>query len=72
MIRYADSNISVLGPAPAPISRLRGNFRWQALIRGPSAFKLREITHKVWPALNVIAKRYYSSLTVNVDPLTIM
>ena len=72
LIRYADSNISVLGPAPAPISRLRGDFRWQALIRGPSAFKLREITHKVWPALNVTAKRYYSSLTVNVDPLTIM
>ena len=72
LIRYADSNISVLGPAPAPISRLRGNFRWQALLRGPSASKLREITHKVWPALNVVAKRYYSSLTVNVDPLTIM
>jgi len=72
LIRYVDSNISVLGPAPAPISRLRGTFRWQALLRGPSAFRLREITHNVWPVLNASAKRYYSSLTVNVDPLTIM
>lgn len=72
LIRHVDSKVFVLGPAPAPISRLRGMFRWQALVRGPSAFRLREITHNVWPVLNVIAKRYYSSLTVNVDPLTIM
>ena len=72
LIRRANSNISVLGPAPAPISKLRGSYRWQVLLRGCSAASLREITQCAWAALNASAKNYNSSLTVNVDPLTIM
>jgi primosomal protein N' (replication factor Y) len=34
------ANLSLIGPAPAFISRLRGRFRWQLILRGsePSAF----------------------------------
>src|SRR5690606_39170334 len=32
----------VLGPAPAPIPRLRGNVRWHLLLKGPDAALLRE------------------------------
>ena len=34
-------NTVVLGPAPAPLARLRDQFRWQALLLGPSARDLR-------------------------------
>ncbi|MFC1992121.1 hypothetical protein ACFLVC_05330, partial [Chloroflexota bacterium] len=34
------ADLSIIGPAPAFIHRLRGRFRWQLMLRGfdPSAF----------------------------------
>ena len=30
------SDVSLIGPAPAFIHRLRGRFRWQLMLRGPA------------------------------------
>ncbi|MDA0659963.1 MAG: primosomal protein N' [Planctomycetota bacterium] len=37
------AGIRVLGPAPAPIARLRGLFRFHALVQGPDADQLRQL-----------------------------
>ncbi|MSR84748.1 MAG: primosomal protein N' [Candidatus Latescibacteria bacterium] len=63
---------ALLGPAPAPLARLRGRYRWQALLRGASAAQLHGWTVQALPAMREAARRHQAALTVNVDPLTLM
>ena len=36
-VRAGKEKVAVLGPAPAPLVRLRGLYRWQVLLKGPHA-----------------------------------
>ena len=66
-----DSGIRVLGPAPAPISRIRSEYRFQVLIKAQSRARARE-------ALDVAMDRVTSaghsprSISVEVDPMNLM
>ena len=50
-------DLSLIGPAPAFIRRLRGRFRWQLILRGaePSSFLSQIPTPQGW--------------TVDIDPM---
>jgi len=43
------SGIAMLGPAPAPLERLRGRSRWQLLFRAPAAADLRRVHRALEP-----------------------
>jgi len=54
--------VQILGPAPAPLKRIRGQHRWQLLLKGPSAAALRKLARAVmdessrwppWPGVRV-------------------
>jgi primosomal protein N' (replication factor Y) (superfamily II helicase) len=64
-------DLMILGPAPAPLARLRGSFRYQTLLRCGSA---QQLHHTVARHLRQLRETCPSSveLTVNVDPMTIM
>jgi primosomal protein N' (replication factor Y) len=70
-IAARDSGIRVLGPAPAPISRIRSEYRFQVLIKAQSRSRARE-------ALDVAMDRVTSaghnprSISVEVDPMNLM
>ncbi len=72
LLPLLDSATVLLGPAPAPLPRLRGAYRWQALLRGDTAQRLRGAARGAWEQMNQIAQRHGAVLTVNVDPLTMM
>ncbi len=63
--------IKVLGPAEAPVARLKREFRYQLLIKAASRKRLNEILGQLrrhalearWPA---------TSLVIDVDPLTLV
>jgi|LSQX01.2.fsa_nt_gb primosomal protein N' (replication factor Y) len=57
-----------MGPAPAPLTRLRGRYRFHLLLKGPSIERLREILTDALEALGDDA----SAVTVDVDPLDMM
>ena len=59
----ACAGVSVLGPAPAPLSRLRGRYRFLALLKGPDAAQVREVAR----ALAAAAARLPSPLHAVVD-----
>ena len=65
------SGIRVLGPAPAAISRIRGEYRFQVLIKAQGRTRARE-------ALDVAMDRVTSaghglrSISVEVDPINLM
>jgi len=42
----------LLGPAPAPIAKIRGKYRYHALLQGPDGDLLRSITHAASVDLN--------------------
>ena len=65
----ARRGIGVLGPAPAPIERLQGRYRWHVLVRGAAA--------PVGRALRAAARGFHPKgtdvrLTLDRDPLHLM
>jgi primosomal protein N' (replication factor Y) len=66
-----DRKCRVLGPAPAPLSRLKGEHRFQLLIKSRSRKHLREVADA---ALKKVAEGGMNLRTVNleIDPVSIM
>jgi primosomal protein N' (replication factor Y) len=58
----------VLGPAPAPLGKLRGEYRAQFLVKGANRRRMREALVGVLAARPELARR----TTVDVDPLSVL
>jgi len=61
-------DILVLGPAPAPLGRLRGEYRAQLLIKGASRKKIREALQSALAARPDLQRR----VVVDIDPLSVL
>ncbi|HEY2986862.1 MAG TPA: primosomal protein N' [Candidatus Binatia bacterium] len=62
-------DIEVLGPAPAPITKLRGRYRWQILLKGkkgPALLRLAGQTRTVVP------RSMHVRLHIDVDPYNML
>jgi primosomal protein N' (replication factor Y) len=59
--------MTVLGPAPAPLSRLRGEYRAQLLIKGTNRRRMRDAVVAAIAGRPDLARR----TVVDVDPLTV-
>jgi len=70
--RGLDEHALLLGPGPAPLARLRGHFRWQALLRGKSVRHLHQLVASALPTMRETAKNHATTFAINVDPLTMM
>jgi primosomal protein N' (replication factor Y) len=64
--------VAVLGPAPAPLARLRGNYRWQSLLVGSSGRDLRATAAAVLDDLRTAASRHDVDVAAVVDPQSTM
>jgi primosomal protein N' (replication factor Y) len=60
------ANLRVSGPAPAPFERLRGEWRFQLLLRGPSAAHIHDLLKAVLPT------RSPSDIVVDIDPFQLL
>ncbi len=62
--------VRVLGPAPAPISRLRGYYRWQILLFAKRAVDI----HSIVKASGLKFGRYskYGRVVVDIDPVDLL
>jgi primosomal protein N' (replication factor Y) (superfamily II helicase) len=67
-----DRRLSVLGPAPAPIERLRGRHRWQVLCRASSGALLRRHVGAVREHLRGAARAAAVRVIVDVDPQSML
>ncbi len=70
--RTGPAGVSVLGPAPAPLARLRGRYRWQVLLAGPAGRQLRGTAVAALGAMHREASRCGVDLGVVVDPQSTM
>ncbi len=64
----AGNSFAVLGPAPAPLGKLRGEFRVQILTKGANRTRMRAALQAVLAARPDLAKR----TTVDIDPLSVL
>lgn len=66
-----DRKCRILGPAPAPLSRLKGEHRFQMLIKARSRKSLREVADAAMKAVadNGVNLR---SINLEIDPVSIM
>jgi primosomal protein N' (replication factor Y) len=65
-------SVDVLGPAPAPIERLRGWYRWQALIRGTSSATMRAVVGSALAAVRDHLRAKRTRIVVDVDPTNML
>jgi primosomal protein N' (replication factor Y) len=64
----ATAGLTVLGPAPAPLVRLRGEHRVQFLVKGTRRIDMRRALEAALAAMPQVRRR----VTVDVDPLTVL
>ena len=66
-----DSTLRILGPAPAPISRIKGEHRFQILIKARSRARAREALDM---AMTKLLARGVNprSISIEVDPVSLM
>jgi primosomal protein N' (replication factor Y) (superfamily II helicase) len=68
----AASAFTVLGPAPAPLERLRGRYRRQILLRGRNGSALRRAAREIIAAFYGSARKHSIRLIVDVDPYNML
>ncbi|MBI2987322.1 MAG: primosomal protein N' [Deltaproteobacteria bacterium] len=61
--------IEILGPAPAPITKLRGRYRWQILLKGKSGMSLLEFAGQ---ARAILPRSRSARLYIDVDPYNML
>jgi primosomal protein N' (replication factor Y) len=64
LLSRREKGISVLGPAPAPLSRLQGRYRWQLLLKGADRRPLHDLCRQLTSSREAGPVK----LTVDVDP----
>jgi primosomal protein N' (replication factor Y) len=64
----ATSKFAMLGPAPAPLGRLRGEYRVQFFLKGTRRAEMRTALNTVLAAIPEVRRR----ITVDVDPLSVL
>ena len=60
--------IRVLGPAPAPLARLRGRYRWQLLLKGGEVGPLHRLCRQICADFAKLPGASTVKLTLDVDP----
>jgi primosomal protein N' (replication factor Y) len=61
--------VRVLGPAPAPITRLRDRFRWHLQVQGPDGDSLRELVRRATAGLQTPDNVAW---IIDVDPVEML
>jgi len=64
----AGRGVRVLGPAPAPLSKLRGEYRVQFLMKSPNRRKMRDALLAALAERPELARR----TIVDVDPISVL
>jgi primosomal protein N' (replication factor Y) len=64
-----DSDLTVLGPAPCPLSRLRGKYRWHLLLKAADTDTLRARLRIAFHGLNGSER---AGLSIDIDPISLL
>ena len=66
-----DRSCRILGPAPAPLARLRNEFRFHVLVKSRSRKQMRTVIDKAWTSLET-AGHDLRHVSLEIDPVSMM
>ncbi len=64
--------MGILGPAPAPLSKIKSRYRWQLLIKTRSITNASSLIRKILEEEKNAKKKKEVRITVNVDPMDML
>ncbi|WP_425807187.1 primosomal protein N' [Desulfitobacterium sp. Sab5] len=67
----ANDKVTILGPAPAVLSRIKDKFRWQLVVKGKRLDKLRAFLHQGVQKYALDSSSQGVQLNIEVDPLSV-
>lgn len=62
------SDPEILGPAPAPLTRIRDRYRWQILVKGSRLESLHVFLHRIEAEIPALSKSGKVRIMLDVDP----
>jgi primosomal protein N' (replication factor Y) len=65
------SQLQVIGPAAAPLARLKGHYRYQVIVKGASRRRLSDALNEAAAAL-AVEKISTKDLVIDMDPVTLI
>jgi primosomal protein N' (replication factor Y) len=66
------ATLRVLGPAPAPIERIKRRYRWQVMVKSPELKELRSALAAAHSALALSAERASVRVMLDIDPINML
>lgn len=67
--RQKRSEVCILGPAPAPLARIKRRWRWHVVVRGPQDGEVQRLVHAGIASLPVADR---DALAVDADPMAML
>ena len=67
--KYGKETFSVMGAVEAPIPRIRGEYRWQVLLKGKSPSSMRAALGMVDSSCGLLARKGKVKVDIDVDPV---
>jgi primosomal protein N' (replication factor Y) len=72
MVRASSPAMRVLGPAPAPIERIKGRYRWQLVVKAPAISDLHRTLSTMRATLGPQAADAGVHISIDIDPINMM
>jgi primosomal protein N' (replication factor Y) len=63
-----ETSVEILGPAPAPLSKIEGKFRWHLLLRGTDPEKIGQLFKRFTDEPPTIIKSKAIEFVIDIDP----
>ena len=63
-----ETSVEILGPAPAPLSKIEGKFRWHLLLRGTDPKKIGQLFKRFTDEPPTIIKSKAIEFVIDIDP----
>ncbi len=72
LLQTSGNGMSILGPAPSVVARIRGQYRWHLIARSSNSKGMRNAVRSAWDKWEVDADRKQLQIKVDVDPVGMM
>ena len=67
-----ETAVDILGPAPAPLSKIEGKFRWHFLLRSNSVEKISQLLKHLTDEPPAAIKSNAIEFVIDIDPTSIL
>ena len=67
-----EADVDILGPAPAPLSKIEGKFRWHFLLRSSSVERISQLLKHLTDEPPVAIKSNAIEFVIDIDPTSIL